>query len=270
MKSTQVYLDHRRRDTMNSLNTGNLISKIRKENNWTQDDLAQQLNISNKTVSKWERGEGLPDVSLLQPLAKVLNISVDELLIGTHEKQEKTDSMFNEDYESPIINKSLRIAGLVVSILILVIYALPIFKGSIQPMFPDFGFDDFPMNFDVFLTMSPYQIIGQMRSFNINFFSFFAGALLIFSTIMTIAFAIYFVITSFPSKGQILNNQWSSLIKRGSSIATLIVSCASVVMNLIVIVLVLLSGLSLTGYSIFLIISLAAFLFINFKIYQEA
>ena len=39
---------------MNPLNTGNLISKIRKENNWTQDDLAQQLNISNKTVSKWE------------------------------------------------------------------------------------------------------------------------------------------------------------------------------------------------------------------------
>ena len=270
MKTPHVYLDHRRRDTMNPLNTGNLISKIRKENNWTQDDLAQRLNISNKTVSKWERGEGLPDVSLLQPLAKVLNISVDELLIGTHEKQEKTDSMFNEDYESPTINKNLRIAGLVVSILILVIYALPVFKGSIKPMFSDMGFDDFPMNFDLFITMSPYQIIGQMFSFNMNFFSFFAGALLIFSTIITIQFAIYFGITSFPSKGQILNNQWSSLIQRGSSIAILILSCVCVVMNLLAIVLVLLSGLRLNGFSIFLFACLAAFLFINVKIYQEA
>ncbi len=62
--------------------TGNLISTIRKEKGLTQKQLAEKLNISEKTVSKWERGSGLPDVSLMLPLCKVLEIDVNELLSG--------------------------------------------------------------------------------------------------------------------------------------------------------------------------------------------
>ncbi len=62
--------------------TGNLISTIRKEKGLTQKQLAEKLDISEKTVSKWERGSGLPDVSLMLPLCKVLEIDVNELLSG--------------------------------------------------------------------------------------------------------------------------------------------------------------------------------------------
>ena len=67
---------------MDQIKIGKFIAKIRKEQGLTQSQLAEKLNISNKTVSKWETGNGLPDVSLLTPLCEVLNITSDELFLG--------------------------------------------------------------------------------------------------------------------------------------------------------------------------------------------
>lgn len=67
---------------MDSIKTGNLIAERRKEKNMTQRDLAGTLHISDRTVSKWERGAGFPDVSLLEPLADALGLTVTELLHG--------------------------------------------------------------------------------------------------------------------------------------------------------------------------------------------
>ncbi len=81
---------------MGSLETGYIISKLRKNKNMTQKELANLLNVSDKAVSKWERGESYPDVALLPILSKILNISIDELLspqIQTSEEQEQN----NED-----------------------------------------------------------------------------------------------------------------------------------------------------------------------------
>jgi len=64
--------------------TGNTIKVLREKKNYTQKQLADILNISDKTISKWETGKGLPDVSLLEPLAKSLNVSVAELLSGEY------------------------------------------------------------------------------------------------------------------------------------------------------------------------------------------
>ncbi len=61
---------------------GSFLGQLRKEKNWTQKDLAQRLFVSDKAVSKWERGLSLPDVSLLIPLAEALEVSVAELLEG--------------------------------------------------------------------------------------------------------------------------------------------------------------------------------------------
>ena len=55
---------------------------MREARHLTQAQLAGLLNVSDKTVSKWETGRGLPDISLLEPLAKALGISVPELLSG--------------------------------------------------------------------------------------------------------------------------------------------------------------------------------------------
>ncbi len=61
---------------------GRFIATCRKECNLTQEQVAEKLGVSNKTVSRWENGNGFPDVSLLQPLCELLNISVNELLLG--------------------------------------------------------------------------------------------------------------------------------------------------------------------------------------------
>ena len=61
---------------------GKFIANCRKERNLTQEQVAEKLGVSNKTVSRWETGNGFPDVSLLQPLCELLNISVNELLLG--------------------------------------------------------------------------------------------------------------------------------------------------------------------------------------------
>ena len=62
--------------------TGRFIAQLRKENNLTQKELADKLGVSDKTVSKWETGNGIPDVSLLQPLCEILSVNLNELLSG--------------------------------------------------------------------------------------------------------------------------------------------------------------------------------------------
>lgn len=67
---------------MNNIEIGNYIKKLRKENGYTQKQLAEKLNVSFQAVSKWETGETLPDTSLLLTLANELNTSVERLLNG--------------------------------------------------------------------------------------------------------------------------------------------------------------------------------------------
>lgn len=84
---------------MNNEKFGKLISEARKEKNLTQKELAKILNVTDKAISKWERGKSYPDISLLEPLSEALNISVVELLKG-----EKTDKKENEDLILNAIN----------------------------------------------------------------------------------------------------------------------------------------------------------------------
>lgn len=62
--------------------TGAMIKRLREERKMTQNQLAEKLNISDKTVSKWENAKGYPDISLIEPIAEALGISVMELLSG--------------------------------------------------------------------------------------------------------------------------------------------------------------------------------------------
>ena len=67
---------------MNQEKIGKLIKKLRKANGLTQQDLADLLNLSPKTISKWECGKGCPDIGILNELSNILGISVTELLNG--------------------------------------------------------------------------------------------------------------------------------------------------------------------------------------------
>ena len=67
---------------MNTYVTGATIKKLRESRELTQAELAEKLGVSSKTISKWETAKGLPDISLLQPLAQALGICVIELMNG--------------------------------------------------------------------------------------------------------------------------------------------------------------------------------------------
>lgn len=67
---------------MDTLKIGKFIAKMRKEKNMTQEELAKILGVTNKTVSRWENGNYMPDLSLLKPLSEVLGVSLNELLSG--------------------------------------------------------------------------------------------------------------------------------------------------------------------------------------------
>ncbi|MDF2930657.1 helix-turn-helix domain-containing protein [Anaerospora sp.] len=67
---------------MNCEKIGQLIYRLRKEKDMTQKQIADLMNISDKTISKWERGLGCPDVSLLPELSQILGINIEEILLG--------------------------------------------------------------------------------------------------------------------------------------------------------------------------------------------
>lgn len=65
---------------MDAKKMGAFIAAVRKENNMTQMDLAKKLNVTDKAVSKWERGRGFPDINTIEPLADALGVSVLEVM----------------------------------------------------------------------------------------------------------------------------------------------------------------------------------------------
>ena len=69
---------------------GQIIRRLRKEKNLTQEELAQQLNVTNQAVSKWENGDCMPDISQIVPLASVFGVTTDVLfnIEGTNATEE--------------------------------------------------------------------------------------------------------------------------------------------------------------------------------------
>ena len=61
---------------------GNFITTLRKANGMTQKELAEKLNVSDKTVSRWERDDGAPDLSVIPVIAEIFGVTCDELLRG--------------------------------------------------------------------------------------------------------------------------------------------------------------------------------------------
>ena len=87
---------------------GKRIAALRREKNLKQDDLAQMLEVSPQAVSKWENDQTCPDISLLPKLAKILGVSVDELLSDKQELQPVV-TLVPEDQRKDIKDMMLRI-----------------------------------------------------------------------------------------------------------------------------------------------------------------
>lgn len=74
---------------MNQEKIGKFIAYCHKEKNMTQEELAQKLHLTDKAISKWENGRCLPDLSILEPLSKTLDVSINEILSGEKIKEEE-------------------------------------------------------------------------------------------------------------------------------------------------------------------------------------
>lgn len=84
---------------MNQEKIGKFISECRKNKKITQSELAEQLGVTDRSVSNWENGKNMPDLSLFKPLCEILNITINELLSG-----EKIKANYQERLEENIIN----------------------------------------------------------------------------------------------------------------------------------------------------------------------
>ena len=98
---------------MNAYVTSTAIRQLREKRNLTQAELADQIGVSSKTISKWETAKGLPDISLLQPLAQALGISVIELMNGEHitNKNISANMLRTKFYVCPICGNVLHSIG---------------------------------------------------------------------------------------------------------------------------------------------------------------
>lgn len=118
---------------MDQIKIGKFIADERKKKHYTQRQLAEILNISDKTISKWERGNGFPEISLLLPLCNELGITVNELLSGERlqeadYKKKAEENMVNLVKEAQESKKKIILSAMVA--VLVIVSAVPLFLLS--------------------------------------------------------------------------------------------------------------------------------------------
>ena len=113
------------------MNFDEKIIKIRKDNNLTQEEMAEKLNVSRQAISNWENKRNLPDIEMLIIISKIFSISLDELILGGEEMNDIEKKLINDGSESRIVKMNLisTIIGtflLLIGLLCIVIKAITI------------------------------------------------------------------------------------------------------------------------------------------------
>lgn len=115
---------------MDQIKIGKFIAQLRKEQNMTQLELATKLGITDRAISKWENGRGLPDLSLIGPLCDILCISINELLSGERIEKEQITEKSEENiintlkYFSKNIKKTKKVFFIIITTIILLIASI--------------------------------------------------------------------------------------------------------------------------------------------------
>ncbi len=133
---------------MNQEKIGKFIAECRKNKKLTQSELSEKLGVTDRSVSNWENGKNMPDLSLFRPLCEILDITINELLCGEKLKTEQYQGRFEEnivntiDYSTKRITKYnqlisliLIIFGLFISITAIMIFPSESSWGSIYSVF---------------------------------------------------------------------------------------------------------------------------------------
>lgn len=110
---------------MNQEKIGLFIAKCRREKNMTQEDLAEKLGVSNKSISRWENGKTMMDISLFEPLCNELDISIIELLNGERINDKKKDKL----YTKTLINYSNKVGSRNKQVILTILFII-----SLMPM----------------------------------------------------------------------------------------------------------------------------------------
>ena len=110
---------------MNQEKIGLFIAKCRREKNMTQEDLAEKLGVSNKSISRWENGKTMMDISLFVPLCNELDISIIELLNGERINDKKKDKL----YTKTLINYSNKVGSRNKQVILTILFIM-----SLMPM----------------------------------------------------------------------------------------------------------------------------------------
>jgi len=148
---------------MDQIKIGKFIAECRKKNNLTQMQLAEKLNITDRAISKWENGKGMPDSSIMLDLCNELKINVNELLSG---EVIKMDS-YNENLEQNLIDmvkqkeesdKRLLTMEIVVGLLISIVFFVLVFIASFVEMEDWLRITLIITGFIPFIIMIPFAI----------------------------------------------------------------------------------------------------------------
>ena len=108
-------------DTMDKNNLGLKIAELRKSKNLSQSELARKLYISNKTISKWECGNGLPDIKMLSKMSVIFGISLDEMLNLTENDEKINEIEINKQENTEKLSKKRLLLVTIISITILLV-----------------------------------------------------------------------------------------------------------------------------------------------------
>lgn len=118
---------------MDQIQIGKFIAQCRKEKGLTQQELADKIGCSDKTISKWENGRGLPDYSYFGILCRTLDITTDELLRGSKTKNKNTDVLGEYlAYKAQMDKKQKKIKMIISCLFILVLFLLGYFINSFK------------------------------------------------------------------------------------------------------------------------------------------
>lgn len=190
---------------MDAQKTGTFIASVRKEKGLTQSNLAELLFVSDKTVSKWERGVGFPDIKNLEPLASALGVSIVELMQGEREKTSEISIAKAEDLLTDALqlqskmNQALKMVSYGVIILFTAISCFLLFllirNGSIV------AYSVVSLLFGLAAWLIPIWIILHMKYKNIGLSIFISMALALASLVTQF----------FQTRSYVINGDWAAI-----------------------------------------------------------
>ena len=123
---------------MDNQKFGQFIQRLRKEKGWTQLELAEKLHVTDKAVSKWERGAGFPDIKMIEPLARALDVSILEIMCSEKNEKtvqlEKTEEAINNvldvvSYQRKIERRNILLTVIIMSVAIMTVFIFDTSQG---------------------------------------------------------------------------------------------------------------------------------------------